>query len=199
MVADHVTIFLTPERPPVIYLLGRLVFPLFAMSLAYGLGAGGSLTFADVSKRLLMWAVIAQVPYSLLINGVVLNVLFTFWAAVTLYAAAAFPGWNWARGLLVALALLICGFVEFGPIGVGFTVAAIGVQRFEGSARRWWWGAFWLSITLLHAVNGVPVAMVAPFVFWALVRWAEVPRVRHAFYWLYPAQFAAIAAVRAVT
>lgn len=198
MVLDHATIFLTDERPAWAYLLGRLVFPLFAMALAHGLSKGGELAVEVCWRRLLMWACVAQVPFAFLVPGVVLNVLFTFWAGVFLYSAFTWNRWSVARALLACAALLVAGVVEFGVVGVALVVACLGHARAEGVARRWWLGGFWLALTLLHAVNGVPVAMLAPLVFWAVVKWVEVPRWRHAFYWLYPAQWAAVAAIRAV-
>lgn len=198
MVLDHATIFLTDERPAWAYLLGRLVFPLFTMALAHGLSKAGSLAFDAAAGRLLVWACVAQVPFAFLIPGLVLNVLFTFWAGVMLYSAASFRQWTVARIILIAFAVLATHAVEFGPVGVALVVASIGHARAEGVARRWWLAAFWIALTLLHAVNGVPAAMLAPLVFWAVVKWCEVPRWRHGFYYLYPGQFAAIAAIKAV-
>jgi hypothetical protein len=208
MVLDHVTIFVTPERPAWAYLLGRLVFPLFAMSLAYGLRTAGEVAVQHCAKRLLLWALVAQIPFSLLIPGLVLNVLFTFWAAVFLYASFRWNRWNVSRAILCALAVLISGVVEFGTVGVLFVVCAIAHARAQATpqadeespnwASRGWLAGFWVTLTLLHAINGVPVAMLAPLAFWAIVKWIEVPRWRHAFYWLYPAQFAAVVALRAV-
>jgi hypothetical protein len=211
MVLDHVTLFITPERPAWAYLLGRLVFPLFAMSLAFGLRNAGELAMETAAKRLLMWALVAQVPYSFVIHEVSLNVLFTFWAAVFLYASVRWHRFNVARGALVLAAVLVASIVEFGPVGIMFVVCCVGHYRSAKAtprdeqepgqpdrSRLWWLAGFWVTLTLLHAINGVPVAMLAPLVFWALVRWGEVPRYRHAFYVLYPAQFAAIAIWKAV-
>lgn len=198
MVLDHATIFLTDERPGWAYLLGRLVFPLFVMALGHGLSKAGRLAFDASAGRLLVWACVAQVPFAMLIPGVVLNVLFTFWAGVTLYALVAFRQFSALRVLLALGAILATHAVEFGPIGVALVVTAIGHARAEDVVeRRVWLGGFWGALTLLHAVNGVPVAMLAPLVYWAVVKWVEVPRWRHGFYYLYPAQFAAIVAARA--
>lgn len=211
MVLDHVTIFVTDERPAWAYLLGRLVFPMFALALAYGLSRGGELSFDAASKRLLSWALVAQIPYSFLIPGVSLNVLFTLWSGTFLYQAFCWPRWNFSRGFFVFLAVLCSSAVEFGPVGVLCVVCAIGYARVAVPAledrkdglvtnnpRVAWAVGFWVCLTLLHAINGTPAAMAGPFVFWACVKWGDMPRVRHAFYWLYPAQWVVVAALRAV-
>lgn len=197
MVLDHVTIFVTVDRPAWAFLLGRLVFPLFAMSVAHGLREAGEYTLDSVCKRLLTWALVAQVPYHYLVGGAYLNVLFTFWSALFLVTAFKYGRWNVSRGVLVGLAIVSIGFVEFGAIGIGVIASAFYAFRLEeGRPRKIAWAMFWVFITLLHAVNGVPVAMLAPFVWWAVVRWCEVPRVRHVFYWLYPAQWVAVGVLR---
>lgn len=198
MLLDHVTIFVTDERPAWAYLLGRLVFPLFVMSLGYGLQRSGAFSFAGVTNRLLMWAVIAQVPFSFVVGEPVLNVLFTLWGGVFVYEAVTFRNWNVARGFLACALVLCAGFMEFGVVGVVLTTCCVAAYRAEGTPRRLWWGGFWVCVTLLHAINGVPVAMLGPLVFVACLKWIDLPRVRHAFYWLYPAQWVLVAALRAV-
>lgn len=212
MVLDHVTIFVTDERPGWAYLLGRLVFPMFALALAYGLARGGELAFEAASKRLLCWALVAQIPFSFLVPGVTLNVLFTLWSAAFLYQSFRWRRWNFSRIVLAALAVLASGVVEFGPVGVLLVVCAIGAARSLTALderkelvapnyrqpRLWWEVGFWTFLTLLHGVNGTPAAMAGPLVFWACKKWGEAPRVRHAFYWLYPAQWIGVAALRAV-
>lgn len=212
MVLDHVTIFVTDDRPAWAYLLGRLVFPMFALALAYGLARGGELTFEAASKRLLIWALVAQLPYSFVVPGVHLNVLFTLWAATFLYQSFRWNRWNLARVVLAAGAVLASSVVEFGVVGVLCVVCAIGAARalprlderkelvaaWWKQPRGWWLVGFWFTLACLHAVNGTPAALAGPLVFWACVKWGDIPRVKHAFYWLYPAQWVAVAALRAV-
>lgn len=197
MVLDHWTIFIMGERPGWAYLLGRLVFPLFAMALAHGLARSGSLGVESTARRMLVWAMIAQVPFSFLVPGAVLNVLFTFWAGLVIYGAFMFPRWNAWRVVVVGASVLFAGWYEFGPVGVALVVAAVGQARAQ-EHRKWWAAGFWIALTLLYGVNGSPWAMLAPLVFWGVVKWAELPRVKHAFYWLYPAQWVGLIVARAV-
>jgi hypothetical protein len=193
MLCDHVGAFLLNYEYPALYLLGRLVFPLFALALAAGLRNVGELVHWDVCKRLLMWAVITQIPYSALQQGGSLNVMFTLWFGAFVYGTIRYRRIGWIRGFLVFAGSVGMALMEYGPVGVGLVALCCLGACAESRLGRY---AFWVPLTLLQAVNGVPVAMLAPGLFWLIRRYLEVPRVRHAFYWLYPAQWVLLAAAR---
>lgn len=193
MIADHVGAFLLNYEYPALYLLGRLVFPLFALALAAGLRNVGELVYWDVCKRLLMWAVVTQIPYSALQQGGSLNVMFTLWFGAFIYGTALYRRIGWIRGVLIFLGSVGMSLMEYGVVGVALVGLCCAGARAEGKCVRY---AYWVPLTLLQAVNGVPVAMLGPGVFWLVRRYGELPRVRHAFYWLYPAQWVLIAAAR---
>ena len=76
MVCDHVNDYLLRDFVPILYLLGRLVFPMFALCLAFGLAGRGLLVLDGTIRRLLIWAFIAQVPWSMFPHSDTLNVIF---------------------------------------------------------------------------------------------------------------------------
>jgi len=73
MLVDHIGAFLFPVD--ILRIVGRLAFPLFAYQLTVGYKKTSDRK--SYLKRLLIFAVISQVPYSLLKQGIELNILFT--------------------------------------------------------------------------------------------------------------------------
>ena len=197
MVVEHWMRFVVGEVPDWVYQVGRIAFPLFVLSLALGLRRQPLPKFWAVTKRMLVWALIAQACLQLVpAPEGQLNVLFTF----TLGLAAVYGLSRWRPSFLLAIALCAIGVValwcEFGPIGVAFVATAVGVARADDPPRAAWVAvAGWL--VALAVPNGNHFALAAVPV--ALLVWrldVSVPRLRGAFYWIYALQFPAYAAVR---
>lgn len=198
MVLDHVARYAVPGLGPVPWLLGRLVFPLFAIALGVGLSRRQDLR--DVATRLALWGCIAQGAMLVAVpRGVELNVLFTFAAGVGVVQLAR------ARGRSIALrALAISGIVvasclvEYGPIGVAVVASAIWAAHRHAQGGRHWLsvGALAFSVLCLWPINATPMAVLALPVAWALLRWPiALPRYRRLFYRGYAAQWVAVAAL----
>lgn len=126
MVVDHAnTLFL--GATPLLWVVGRTVFPLFCFIVALHLsrGADGFHYF----KKLLPFALLAQIPHTWVLWDVVMNasiddffvnVIFTL-ALGGLVASYVLKMPNWAKFGLFAVAVVgdpIFGHIEFGIIGV---------------------------------------------------------------------------------
>lgn len=78
MSIDHIGAFLFPVE--IFKIIGRIAFPLFAYQLTIGYQKTSSL--ARYIKRLLFFGLIAQIPYYLLNEKFVLNILFSLAAGI---------------------------------------------------------------------------------------------------------------------
>lgn len=194
MIGDHVNLYLLGGAYPVLYLLGRLVFPLFAFALAEGLAGGGELRAQGVLKRLVLWACIAQVPWSAFSHSVGLNVLFALAAGLCGYLAVFGGGALWKRALMGTLGIAVSVAAEFGI--AGFCVVFFSMCRREKPDHRGYLVAYLLALAALYAVNKTWFALAVPLVIRGLQYIGELPRVRHLFYWMYPAHFVALAFAR---
>lgn len=193
MIGDHVNGYLLDYRYPAIYMLGRLVFPLFALALAEGLAGRGQLTLADTLKRLLIWGAISQVPWQFVTGAPGLNILFSLASGVALHLAI-FGSISLPRRVLYGVgALAVAAASEYGIAGLAMVSTAL------------WWRerpsiyshtAFVVSLAALVAVNGTFFAVLAWPLWFALRHLGEWPRWRHLFYYLYPAHFLVIGFVR---
>lgn len=186
MLLDHANAFLLHYRLGWAFLLGRLVFPLFAFALAEGLAGKGELRAQDVLRRLSMWACISQVPWSLFDNNYALNVMWVLAAGLAVWVSIMSNGVLWKRCVWAVVAVFVSVFAEFGIAGLGVVVAAC------------WWrerpshyslGAVVFALLTLYVPNHSFFAIAALPVFWALGHLAALPRARHWFYPLYAGQF----------
>ncbi|HTD72157.1 MAG TPA: TraX family protein [Steroidobacteraceae bacterium] len=193
MLGDHVNLYLLDSRYPVLYLLGRLVFPLFALALGFGLAGRGSLVLRDTIRRLFVWACIAQIPWAFFTHAPLLNVVFTLACGAVLYEAVFVRGWSFGRALLVVAAFLAGCAAEFGVAGLFVVFAALW---FAERCNAGQWVVLVLAVVLLHAVNASFFAVLALPVFWVLYCHAEIPRIRHFFYPAYAGQFVLLAFLR---
>ncbi len=88
MTLDHINKFLLHDSWPILFILGRLVFPIFGFVFAYNLARPDSLSkgrYQRASLKLLGFGLLATIPYTML-GGLVhgwwpLNVLFILLAA----------------------------------------------------------------------------------------------------------------------
>lgn len=122
MTGDHAAKLLYGGYVPVVFELGRLAFPIFALVMAYNLAQPG----ADVAKsvkRLFVWGVIAQPVYVWAFGALLpVNVLLSF----ALAAACVLCAQNRRWGLLAVLAGPLPLFVDYQWSGVVLVLA-------------WWW------------------------------------------------------------
>lgn len=195
MFAEHACFFVFGVMPWTVFFLGRLVFPLFAITLAYGIAHKTPAERFDVVYRLVVWGCAAALAGVFIRDALPVNVLFTFALGVTLDSVWRLPG---VRSWLVGILILIGGFaVEYGPLGV-VAVAAFSVAA---RAERPRVAALYMSIgaLLICLANGNVFAAAAPLVAVAVSRGGiEVPRVKRLFYWTYVGQWPVFAALRVI-
>lgn len=191
MLGDHLARYALPTLGAVPFVLGRLVFPLFALALGLGAGAARS----DRSRhslvfRLAVWGIVAQAAKQFAVPDTLeLNVLFTFAAGVVIYHAVvlrvAVHWWLGALGALVASCAC-----EYGPVGALLVAGALwyGRTRHPGVLA-----AVAVSVALIGIQNGTQFGLLALPVAWALLQWPiELPRIRRFFYGAYVAQWVVI-------
>lgn len=205
MVLDHVARYAIEGLGPVPWLLGRLVFPLFAIALGAGMARRKDL--ADMLLRLVVWGAVAQAAMLFAYPGArQLNVLFTFGAGVAIAALIQkFGSAEGRRPFAIMLSLLgLLGAVltacasEYGPVGAALVASAIWAGRRHDGGGAHWPSALTLTacVILLTPINGTAMAVLALPVAWAALRWpVELPRVRRLFYVGYAAQWAAVGAL----
>lgn len=197
MLAEHWMRYVVGELPTWVYDCGRVVFPLFVLSLALGLRSQPCEKLRAVLVRMVAWAVVAQVTIQFVDAPTgQLNVLFTF----SLGLAAAYGLGCMTPSFGLALGLCAIGAVatqcEFGVAGVAFVTAAVAIAR----AKELPPAAYLVVLGTLVALavpNGNHYALAAAPV--AVLVWIlriRLPRLRGAFYWAYALQFPALAGAR---
>lgn len=105
---------LPPEIDFALYSVGGMTFPIMAFLLAEGYAHT-----SDVRRyalRLGIFALIAQVPYSLLF-GVQGNVLFTLLIGLGILCLSDRFGTAWGAAAAIVATLLLCSFADWGSIG----------------------------------------------------------------------------------
>jgi hypothetical protein len=204
MTGDHINAALLGRNVDVLFALGRVVMPIFAAVVAYGIGCADSAAggrYHRLLRRLCVVGALAY-PFHVLALGQGWAVGNILWGYAIAVAAAWAVDARGKAGIALAVLLVLVGgcFVEFYWAGPLVTLA-------------WWW--FWRSedgrhglvalvavfaaTSLLCVINGNPWAMFAiPIVL--LMRDVEWPIKRRpwAFYVYYPAHLAALVAITAV-
>lgn len=195
MLIDHLARYAVEGLGPLPWLLGRLVFPLFAIAL--GVGVSRRRDLGDLVFRLAVWGVVAQGAMLFAAPATrSLNVLFTFAAGVVFAQGLICRRLPWLVGAVPAL-LISCAS-EYGPLGAAMVATAIWAARAHLDGARHWPStlALVLAVGLLTPINGNPFALLALPVAWVLLRWpVELPRVRRLFYVGYAVQWAAVGAL----
>lgn len=196
MLVEHVFYFVLERMPVSVMLVGRSVFPLFAMALAVGVSgipAADREAWGRLLVRLLAWGIVAAAAGSLVRDALPANVLFTL--ALGLFVDIAWRSGHWSRWFSVGAALLLGFAVEYGPCGVAAVALLCGWARDQGS--RGGLVQLGLAIGLICVANGNIFAVFAPLIAWALDRGElAIPRVPRFFYWAYAGQWPVFALLR---
>lgn len=195
MVLDHVARYAVPGMGPLPWLLGRLVFPLFAIALGMTAGearADGSR--ADLVLRLAVWGGVAQAAMLFAApSAVSLNVLFTFASGVTLFHACVTRSRRVAWWIAAGVALVFSCACEYGPVGALMVTAALWYGRTRHAMAL---APLSLSLLLVGVVNHSQMGALALPLALAMLAWPiELPRVRRFFYAGYVAQWVFVGVV----
>jgi hypothetical protein len=199
MLAEHWMRYVVGELPDWAYAVGRIAFPLFVFALALGASRLRREKLPAIVFRMLGWAIAAQATL-LFVDAPdrQANILFTFALSLTAVwlVESAWPLFLQAVALAgIGVAALWC---EFGVVGAAFVVVTVKVAR-AGDAPV----AAWLAVGFMLAALALPnhnhFALLAAPLAWTIGRSGiRIPRVRHAFYWIYTLQFPLFAVMRAL-
>lgn len=113
MVIDHIGAIILPEIHELRW-IGRLAFPIFAYQLAQGY-----IYTSNVNKylfRLWIFAIIAQIPYTIAFDTFNLNVLFTFLLGLYLIDRFAKKEYYWIVTILAVLFFLNMDYEWYGVL-----------------------------------------------------------------------------------
>lgn len=190
MTGDHVNKVLFAGQLPWLTEIARVVFPIFAVVLAYNLSQHPSPEATRRAlTRMLVFAVLAQ-PFHGWAFGYWLpvNVLFTL--ALGVYVATARPWWQSAIAFIAG-----GGFVDYQWFGVAVVVAAFWFLRVPAGSRNRLLaaGSLVAAVASLYAINGNLIALTAFPLLWLLGKLpGRVPRWRWTFLCYYLAHLAAL-------
>lgn len=193
MVVDHTNKFLYAEHLPAIFQIGRIVMPIFAFVLAYNLarpGARARGAHKRMIHRLAFWGLVSA-PLSITLNGTLVgayawwpfNILLTLLLVVVLVDLIENGGTSrWAAA--VVLFFVGGALVEFLWFGVACGLGAWAFCRTPTGFRLGIWTLATLSLSVVNQNAWAIVAV--PLIFGASKLQLRTPRVKWAFYALYP-------------
>ena len=155
MTANHIAnVFplLMPAGATVfLYGLGGLTYPIFAFLLVEGYRYT-----RDIKRyflRLLIFAIVAQIPYSLL-WGATLNVLYTLVIGLfVVYALDAFKNKLIAIAIFAVAIFATQNHFDWGGIGVALVVLFYGLRLKSAGLGRW---GIVIAMAVLIVLNGFP-------------------------------------------
>ncbi len=109
MTVDHIGAVYFPDLL-ILRMIGRIAFPIFAYQIAIGIIFTRSVK--SYSRRVLFFAVLAQIPYMIAFQTLTFNVLFTFYLSIkTISSKNLFH-----KGLFIILASILN--IEYGIYGI---------------------------------------------------------------------------------
>ena len=191
MAGDHINKYLLHESSTTLYVLGRMVMPVFGFVLMFNLARPGALASGlhrRVMKRLAIFGALATPAFAWLVGWWPLNILYTLFIATLLVYLLERGG----KGLwpLAVVAFVIGGaLVEFWWPALLCCLGAWAFVRQPTAGRFTLWA---LSTASLALINGNFAALVALALIWGAAQ-VDIPlrRSRWAFYAFYPAHLTA--------
>lgn len=180
MTGDHINTVFFARGVPILYDLGRIAFPLFALVMAYNLARPGADSLRS-AQRLAVFALVTTPAYVYSVGGghlVPFNVLYTF-------AAAALVVYLSPRQPFAALAVFVLAgaVVDYGWPGLGLIVAG---TNYFATRSRLAAVATLLALASLVLINGNFWALAAaPVVAIASLSAPALKRAPRAFYGYY--------------
>ena len=205
MLSDHIHLVFFHRQLEWLYWLSRLVFPIFALTVAQNLELHHANPKRYIS-RLVFYGVLAQPVYMICFQTTQINVLFTLASSIALHwilDALKARGliWSLRWGLAIFLASSLPR-LEFGWAGVLAVPVFVALMR-----RGAWWDwlfAFVLAFGIVKFTSPwlMPLIAIAFWISCSRFKEARVlnqPRwLRHAFYLFYPIHLALIVVFREI-
>lgn len=195
MIVDHTNAYLFENASATAQAFGRLAFPLFAFVLGYNLARTPPQRFEALAKRLALFGLISQPFYGLMVNDPWrFNIFFTFLVAIGLVALLKRAPDK--RSIAAAIALFVVSgfFVDFHWYGTALAVAAyFFASRKDVAGLLGLLAALTMLTLYLFLQIGWPalVTLVTlPLAYGVRDLRSSLPRLRWAFYAIYPAHIA---------
>ena len=185
MLVDHVGRYLFPLE--ILNIIGRLAFPVFAYQI--GIGYQKTSSKKNYIKKLVIFGVISQIPYSLLREDFTLNILFTLLLGI-------FAIWSVEKRkyffffIIIPLSFLV-DFQIYGPAII------LIFHFFKNKIHQ---SFLFLLTTLLYSFYyGIPIQVFSllalPIIFKPFL---EIKTPKMLFYFFYPIHLAVIYLIRVV-
>ncbi len=208
MLIDHFNVFINPDYNQILFEIGRIAFPLFALVLGYNLARTPSDKIPKIMLRLLMFGILATPIYIILSSGLQhwwpLNILFILGLAPTIVYLLSLPTYNrWAvtaRMTAIILFAVIGGLVDYlwlGPALV-FVVWRLfsGISAVESTILQ----VLLLGLFGLLCVmnDSLATLLVLPIIYLAIVTCQNIrlPRMKWFFYWFYLGHLVALLLIK---
>ncbi len=198
MLIDHFNVFINPNYNQILFEIGRIAFPLFALVLGYNLARIPSDKTPKIMLRLLMFGILATPIYIILSGGLQhwwpLNILFTLSLATTIVYLLSLPKYNrWAvtaRMTAILLFAVIGGLVDYLWLGPALVIVAwrlfSGISAVESTLLQ----VLLLGLFgLLCVMNDSLATLFAlPIIYLTILscQGIRLPRMKWFFYWFYP-------------
>ena len=147
MVIDHVGFVIESEPMRII---GRLSFPLFAWILAINWERRKGKSPKELIRRLIVFGIVAQIPYILLFTNLRLNVLISYGLTTIVFSEVhKLEGNKKIMAVIVGcLTAEIIG-VEYGWYSIICTLMMI---NFSGTGSKRWWIS-WTIVNILYCIT----------------------------------------------
>lgn len=181
MLIDHIGLIFFPSIET-LRIIGRLAFPIFAYQIAQGY------TYtSNVNKymfRLWIFAIISQIPYSLVLDTFRFNVIFTLAISLFFMDRFAKKEYSWLFTLLV---IPIFVDLEYGLYGIALPIAFYLTKDKKLSAlvissilivAYTFWTEFWI---MFYTLIGVLIVLYLP-----KEKLFNIKLNKYFFYWFYP-------------
>lgn len=204
MTIDHIGTFILDQEYPVLNYIGRIAFPMFAIIMAYNLARprsseAESKAIIGAIKRLLLFGLIASVPYHLLTNEELpLNIMFTLALAAVVILTIKTGAENSSRAYRYTLyfsahaVFLLCSiFVEYSFHGVALIVSAWLFFRYSSVLGLL--GIIAITLGLATLNNNYYAMLALPLLASSYFIEVKIPRTpKYFFYAYYPAHLTVI-------
>jgi len=198
MLIDHFNAFVNPEYNQILFEVGRIAFPLFALVLGYNLAQIPSNKMPRIMLRLLIFGIVATPIYTILGGGLQhwwpLNILFTLCLATTIVYLLSMPVYSrWAVTARMAALLLFAvagGLVDYLWLGPALVIVVwrlfSGISAVESTILQVLLSGLFGLLCVMN--DSLATLLALPIIYLAIVACQNIrlPRMKWFFYWFYP-------------